>query len=153
MQYVTGSDDDDDGCIFCKALSDDDDVAAGILYRGTNVFVILNAFPYNTGHLMVAPLRHTGELSGLRDDERSDLMATTSDSVEIVKRAMSPHGFNIGINLGQVAGAGVPDHVHVHVVPRWGGDTNFMAVVGETKVLPEMISDTDARLRPLFQKL
>jgi ATP adenylyltransferase len=152
MQYVTGSG-DDEGCIFCKALSEGDDVATGVLYRGANVFVILNAFPYNTGHLMVAPLRHTEELAGLRDDERNDLMTTTSDSVEILKQAMSPHGFNIGINLGQVAGAGVPGHVHMHVVPRWGGDTNFMAVVGQTKVLPEMISDTQAKLRPLFERL
>jgi ATP adenylyltransferase len=116
------------------------------------VFVILNAFPYNTGHLMVAPVRHVGELHDLESSELSALMQLTSRSVDIVKEAMDPDGFNVGMNLGAVAGAGVPGHLHVHVVPRWGGDTNFMTVVGETKVLPEMIADTDARLRPLFAR-
>ncbi len=144
---ATGS---EQGCVFCNHLAEGDDEAARILYRGQKTFVILNAFPYNTGHLMIAPLRHVGDIVDLDHDERSELMDMTSRSIEVVRTAMKPHGFNVGINLGEVAGAGIPGHVHVHVVPRWGGDTNFMPVVGETKVLPEMIADTDAKLRPLF---
>jgi len=150
---VTSAGGDDDGCIFCDHLAEGDDVSARILYRGERTFVILNAFPYNTGHLMVAPSRHIGDICDLDDDERAELMKITSQSVAIIRDAMDAHGFNIGINLGTVAGAGIPGHVHMHVVPRWDGDTNFMPVVGETKVLPEMIEQTDAKLRPRFAEL
>jgi ATP adenylyltransferase len=149
MEYVSAAG-DSEGCIFCDQLAAGDDQAAHILYRGGKAFVMLNAFPYNTGHLMVVPLRHVAELHDLDSTELAGLMELTSRSVDIVKEAMTPEGFNVGMNLGAVAGAGVPGHLHIHVVPRWGGDTNFMAVVGETKVLPEMIADTDAKLRPRF---
>jgi ATP adenylyltransferase len=149
MEYVSAAG-DSEGCIFCDQLAAGDDQAAHILYRGGKAFVMLNAFPYNTGHLMVVPLRHVAELHDLDSNELAGLMELTSRSVDIVKEAMTPEGFNVGMNLGAVAGAGVPRHLHIHVVPRWGGDTNFMAVVGETKVLPEMIADTDAKLRPRF---
>jgi ATP adenylyltransferase len=152
MEYVTSAD-DADGCIFCNALERKDDDASHILFRDRNVFVILNAFPYNSGHLMVAPNRHVGELHDLSASERAGVMEVTSSSIDILRAAIGPHGFNVGINLGRVAGAGIPGHVHVHVVPRWGGDTNFMPVVGETKVLPEMLEDTDSKLRPFFSKL
>ena len=152
MQYV-GTADDGDECIFCVHLAAGDDEAARILYRGSGVFVILNAFPYNTGHLMIAPNRHVGELHNLTPEERHELMETTTAAVPIVKEAMNAHGFNVGMNLGRVAGAGVPGHLHMHVVPRWGGDTNFMPVVGETKVLPELLADTAAKLRPGFARL
>jgi ATP adenylyltransferase len=152
MQYVSSAD-EADGCIFCDHLAEDDDRAAHILYRGDRAFVILNAFPYNSGHLMVAPNRHVADLAGLDAGERSELMEITSQSVDVLRAALDPHGYNIGINLGRVAGAGIPGHVHVHVVPRWGGDTNFMPVVGDTKVLPEMIEETDAKLRPHFDRL
>jgi ATP adenylyltransferase len=151
MEYVTAG--GGEGCIFCDQLSEGDDQKAHILHRGETAFVILNAFPYNTGHLMIAPSRHVGELHDLESVELDALMQLTSNSVDIVREAMHPDGFNVGMNLGQVAGAGVPGHLHVHVVPRWAGDTNFMAVVGDTKVLPEMIGDTDAKLRPLFARL
>ena len=118
-----------------------------------HVFVILNAFPYDTGHLMVAPLRHVGDVSDLDTEERHELMDVTSASLDVLREGLAPDGFNVGMNLGRVAGAGVPGHLHVHVVPRWGGDTNFMPVVAETKVLPEMIEQTDAKLRPLFARL
>jgi ATP adenylyltransferase len=143
----------DDGCIFCDSLSEGDDVSARILYRGETTFVILNAFPYNTGHLMVAPLRHLGDITDLDDRERTELMGLTCRSVSLLREGIGPHGFNVGMNLGTVAGAGIPGHVHMHVVPRWGGDTNFMPVVGDTKVLPEVIEQTDAKLRPLFGRL
>jgi ATP adenylyltransferase len=152
MAYVSTAD-QGEGCIFCDQLNENDDEAAHILYRGERVFVILNTFPYNTGHLMVAPNRHVAELSDLDYGERCELMDVTTKSVDVVRAAMDAHGFNIGVNLGRVAGAGIPGHVHVHVVPRWGGDTNFMPVVGDTKVLPEMIDDTAAKLRPGFDKL
>jgi ATP adenylyltransferase len=153
MQYMSQTGDEDGGCIFCDHLAEGDDEQARILHRARAAFVILNAFPYNTGHLMIAPLRHVGELEELSDEERHALMDLTTDAVAIIAEAMKPQGFNIGINLGEVAGAGIPGHLHVHVVPRWGGDTNFMPVVGETKVLPEMLADTYKKLRPGFDAL
>jgi ATP adenylyltransferase len=152
MQYVSSAD-DNDGCIFCDQLVQNDDSSGRLLYRGREAFAILNAFPYNSGHMMVAPVRHIGGLGDLTRSERAQLMELTSSSVDILQEALTPDGFNVGINLGRVAGAGVPGHVHVHVVPRWGGDTNFMPVVGETKVLPEMLEDTATKLRPFFSKL
>ncbi len=152
MQYVSGSG-GDEGCIFCDHLAAGDDVRAGVLYRGASTFVLLNAFPYNTGHLMIAPQRHVGELSDLARDEWHEIADLSSECVRIIGEAMAPHGFNVGMNLGAAAGAGIPGHLHVHVVPRWGGDTNFMTTVGETKVLPEMLAETDAKLRPLFEAL
>jgi ATP adenylyltransferase len=152
MEYVSGAG-GGEGCVFCDHLSAGDDEQAHILFRSESVFVILNAFPYNTGHLMIAPTRHVAELHDLGPPELSAMMELTARSVDVVKEAMNPDGFNVGMNLGEVAGAGVPGHLHAHVVPRWAGDTNFMAVVGKTKVLPEMIHDTDARLRPLFATL
>jgi len=156
MEYMTQSSEDSKGsggCIFCDHLAESDDEGANIVYRGRQAFVILNAFPYNSGHLMVAPLRHAADLHELSAEERHELMDLTTEAIEIVRAAMRPEGFNVGVNLGEVAGAGVPGHVHVHVVPRWGGDTNFMPVVGETKVLPEMLADTAAKLRPGFAAL
>lgn len=140
-------------CIFCDALDHAEHEKAYILHRGGAIFVMLNAFPYNTGHLMVAPLRHAGELNGLASDERTELMEMTFQSTEIVREAMKAEGFNVGLNLGAAGGAGIPGHLHMHVVPRWAGDTNFMPVVGNTKVLPEMLADTYRKLRPLFADL
>lgn len=151
MEYV-GSTANPDGCVFCVNLAENDDEAARILYRGEAVFVILNAFPYNTGHLMVAPNRHVAALTELEPRERHELIDVTTRAVAIVEEAIAAQGFNVGMNLGEVAGAGIPSHLHVHVVPRWAGDTNFMPVVGGTKVLPEMIEQTDAKLRPLFAR-
>lgn len=148
--YVTGVD-QGEGCIFCDALAAGDDVSAGVLFRGGAAFVVLNAYPYNTGHLMVAPNRHVGEPRDLDGGESRELTDITFRSIEVLREGMAPDGFNVGMNLGRVAGAGIPGHLHVHVVPRWSGDTNFMPVVGETKVLPEMLADTDAKLRHLFR--
>jgi ATP adenylyltransferase len=153
MQYVSSATGDDEGCIFCAALDSDDDVGSHVLHRGDDAFVLLNAYPYNTGHLMIAPNRHVAELDELTPEERAALMELTSSSSAFIREGMSPHGFNVGMNLGRVAGAGIPGHLHVHIVPRWGGDTNFMPVVGHTRVLPEMLADTDAKLRPLFARL
>ncbi|HEU4480877.1 MAG TPA: HIT domain-containing protein, partial [Actinomycetota bacterium] len=137
MAYVSTSGGDDGGCVFCDHLAEGDDVASHILRRGRSVFAILNAFPYNTGHLMIAPNRHVADLGDLEEEERYELIELTYRSTDIVRAAMGAQGFNVGMNLGAVAGAGIPGHLHMHVVPRWGGDTNFMTTVGETKVLPE----------------
>ncbi|MEN3047574.1 MAG: HIT domain-containing protein [Candidatus Caldarchaeales archaeon] len=135
-----------EGCIFCQKFNDSDDRANLILVRGRRAFVILNAFPYNTGHLMVATVRHEGDITRLRDHELAEMMSLTRLSVELLNKAYRPSGFNVGMNLGKAAGAGIEDHIHVHVVPRWVGDTNFMPVIGDTKVLPELLSGTYERL-------
>ena len=139
-----------EGCFLCEAATQGNE---NVLYTGTEVFVILNAFPYNTGHLMVAPVRHVGELEEMTPGERAQMVEVTSSSISIVREAMSCDGFNVGMNLGDAAGAGVPGHAHMHLVPRWKGDTNFMPVLGETKVLPEMLEQTRTKLAPGFERL
>ncbi|HYI43861.1 MAG TPA: HIT domain-containing protein [Actinomycetota bacterium] len=138
------------GCFLCDALATDEDEKLLIVHRGDSAFVIMNAFPYNTGHLMIAPNRHVDGLSKLDAAERADLMELTSQAIDVIKEAINPEGFNTGMNLGRIAGAGVPGHLHMHVVPRWGGDTNFMPIVGNTKVLPELLEETAAKIRPGF---
>ncbi len=151
MEYIhSTSEEDQEGCIFCELPESGDDQAALILGRGHKGFVLLNKFPYNSGHLMVAPYRHTGEVEWLEDDEVLDTGHLLQRAIRALREVMSPQGFNVGMNLGRVAGAGIPDHVHWHVVPRWGGDTNFMPVLGQTKVLPELLRETWERLRPHF---
>ena len=150
MQYIELDHEAVDGCIFCDKPAQGDDEAAYILVRGDLGFVMLNAFPYNPGHLMVAPFRHVGELEELTAEELADTSVLLQRSVIALKACAGPDGFNVGINLGRVAGAGIPGHLHWHVVPRWNGDTNFMPVVGETRVLPELLGETYARLKPAF---
>ena len=148
--YVTGvaqqgSEVRGEGCIFCALAAGADD-SGQVLARGEHVFALLNAYPYNSGHLMVAPLRHEGNLEALSGAESGELMAMTVDAVRAVKGAYSPDGVNVGMNLGRAAGAGIPDHLHVHVLPRWEADTNFMTTVAEARVLPEPLSVTYERL-------
>jgi ATP adenylyltransferase len=138
------------GCVFCDAASGRDD--ALVVYRGTTSFVILNKFPYNNGHLMVVPNRHIATLNEADGDELAEMMVLASRAERAIREAYEPHGLNMGINLGKPAGAGITDHLHMHVVPRWNGDTNFMTVVGETRVLPEELTVTAARLRPVFAR-
>ena len=140
------------GCIFCDALARETDEPL-IVARGNQAFVILNKVPYNNGHVMVVTARHVGRLADLSAAERDELMALTQASEVALARVYQPHGFNIGLNLGKPAGAGVLDHLHVHIVPRWNGDTNFMSVVGETRVLPEELPTTAGRLRAAFEAL
>jgi len=137
------------GCIFCDipARPPEEDAKFLVLHRGRRAFVMMNAFPYNPGHLMVAPYRHVCELSQLDEEEMLELMRLQARALEVLKRAMSPHGFNLGVNLGRVAGAGIPGHMHVHVVPRWEGDTNFMPVVADVKVIPEALGRTYEKLK------
>jgi len=151
LAYITGAS-QSAGCVFCRAVSDPE-AGALIVHRGATCFVILNLFPYNNGHLMVIPNRHIASLSSATADELGELIELTRRCEAVLTEAYGPHGMNMGINLGKPAGAGVLDHVHMHVVPRWNGDTNFMTVTAGTRVLAEELTDTAARLRPLFEKL
>lgn len=151
MEYIkAASAEEQEGCIFCDLPAKGDDEATHIVARTDRSFAILNAYPYNPGHLMIAPLRHVAELEALTEEEVLDTGHLLQRTIRALADAMQPHGFNLGMNLGQVAGAGIPDHLHWHVVPRWSGDTNFMPIVGQTKVLPELLAETDAKLRPHF---
>ena len=153
MAYIQAAKEpgEDRGCIFCDLPAEGDDVRTMILARGELAFVIVNSFPYNPGHLMVAPFRHVGAFTSLEAAELADVDALVARSIRALEQEMEPHGYNLGMNLGRVAGAGIPDHVHWHLVPRWNGDTNFMPVVGQTRVLPELLEETYARLRPRFE--
>lgn len=139
-----------DGCVFCAKVSAADDAAEHVLYRGEYCFVTLNLFPYNNGHLMVVPNRHVGDLTLLEDPVLDELMEITRGALRVLRAAYHPEGFNIGMNLGTAAGAGIAEHLHQHIVPRWSGDTNYMAVVGHTRVIPEWIDEMYVHLKPLW---
>jgi len=136
------------GCVFCAKVAEQRDEENLVLYRGTLAFVLLNLYPYNSGHTMVVPYLHTGDFAGLSADVSADVVALTQRTVHALQAEYNPDGFNIGLNLGQIAGGSISDHLHVHIVPRWGGDTNFMPVTADTKVLPETLDQTYRRLRP-----
>ena len=138
-------------CIFCDAVAGVEPPL--VVHRGTACFVILNLYPYNNGHLMVVPNRHIASLAEATSDELAEAIALARVAEIALTECYAPHGINVGINLGKAAGAGVLGHLHVHVVPRWNGDTNFMTVVGDVRVLPEDLAQTAARLRPLFARL
>jgi ATP adenylyltransferase len=150
IEYIQATHEGDQGCIFCRALQSDDDEANYVLARSELAFALLNAYPYNPGHLMVASNRHVGELESLDREELAEGSSLLQRSIRALKDASSPEGFNVGMNLGRVAGAGVPGHLHWHVIPRWNGDTNFVTVVGETRVLPELLADTYRKLKIRF---
>jgi ATP adenylyltransferase len=141
-----------DECIFCAKPADGDDAANLILHRARHNFVLLNLFPYTTGHLMVAPYAHVAELEDLPDEAACEMMRLAQASVRILRRVYRPQGFNAGLNLGACAGAGVAGHLHLHVLPRWTGDANFMTVVGETRVMPEELSETWRKLSAEFRE-
>jgi ATP adenylyltransferase len=152
MQYIESARDGDDdrACPFCAIVDGDDEGRA--LARSERAFVTLAKYPYNPGHLLILPTRHTGEFEDLTADEHGEIAALLTRSIRALREVSEPHGFNVGLNLGRTAGAGIPEHLHWHVVPRWGGDTNFMPVVGQTRVLPQLLEDTFARLRPAFDE-
>jgi len=151
LAYVTGAAKSAD-CVFCAALADND-ADALIVFRGATCFVILNLFPYNNGHLMVVPNRHIASLVEATTEELGELMVLARRSEIALREAFEPQGINMGLNLGKAAGAGVLDHLHLHAVPRWTGDTNFMTIVGETRVLPQELPVTADKLRPIFARL
>jgi ATP adenylyltransferase len=133
------------GCIFCSALNQEDSESL-IIYRGVTAFVILNRYPYTNGHLMVVPYLHCDTLEALNPEVRSEMMELLSKAITVLRRVYEPQGFNLGGNIGEAAGAGVADHVHLHILPRWSGDTNFMTAIGETRVIPETVDETWQKL-------
>ena len=150
MDYVTAP--KHDGCIFCDFPAEGRDEERYILYRGVECFVILNIYPYNPGHMMVAPYRHTNLYETLTCDEHVEMNSMTARAICVLKRVMAPEGFNIGINLGRTAGAGIADHLHLHVIPRWNGDNNFMPVVADTRVVPEALDATYGKLKECWSR-
>jgi ATP adenylyltransferase len=140
IEYVTSPKGEE--CLFCRAVSSDDDAANLVLKRARSALIMLNAFPYAPGHVMVVPDRHVAEVEELTADEAAEIMELAQAAVRALRDAMSPDGFNLGLNLGKVAGAGIADHLHLHVVPRWEGDTNFMPVIADTRVLPQALDAT-----------
>lgn len=149
MEYVGGGY-EPAGCLFCLAFGPGDDRERLVLWRGPTALVMLNRFPYASGHLMIAPRAHTADPAALSPADGQELMRLVGVSTRVLGEAMTPQGYNVGMNLGRVAGAGVEHHLHVHVVPRWSGDTNFMPVLGDVKVLPEHLLATHAKLAPRF---
>ena len=149
MEYIT--EEPRPGCLFCRVIEHPDDKDAKlVVWRPPGAVVMLNKFPYNAGHAMVAPVAHKGGLEDLDDAETADLMRALRRTITVLRATLKPEGFNVGANIGRVAGAGMPDHVHIHVVPRWNGDTNFMPVLGEVKVVNEHLTQTAAKLREAF---
>jgi len=152
MEYIKKCD-EFPGCIFCVLPAQDKDRENLILHRGKTCFIMLNTFPYNTGHLMIAPFKHTADMYALSDEELLEISRTVRFAVKLLAETMQPDGFNLGVNLGRTAGAGVADHVHWHIVPRWNGDTNFMPVIADTKVLPESLLATYDKLKEKIAEL
>lgn len=142
-----------EGCIFCDKPKENRDKENLILWRGKTAFIMLNSFPYNPGHLMIAPFKHTADMYDLGEDELLEISQLLRYSVRLLTAEMNSDGFNLGVNLGRPAGAGIEDHLHWHVVPRWNGDTNFMPVIGETKVLPESLEATYEKLKKRIENL
>jgi len=156
LDYITGPK-DKSGCVFCRHAEETHTNPGNpdslVLVTGAHAYIVLNRYPYNNGHLMVVPYKHTSTLTGLDREELSELMLFTQRAEQALREAYPLEGINAGINLGKAAGAGIEEHLHIHLVPRWHGDTNFMTVVGETRVLPEDLPTSARRLRPFFEKL
>lgn len=151
MKYIVGPKQPEDGCVFCRAPAEEDAVCH-VLSRGEQCYVLLNKYPYNNGHLMVVPYRHVSALTELDRETLGEMMRLAADWTGVIAADMNAEGYNLGINLGAAAGAGIRDHVHLHLVPRWHGDTNFMPVVGDTKVMPEDLDATWKRLRAAWDR-
>jgi ATP adenylyltransferase len=148
MAYLEGA--APEGCIFCYKLKSEDDAAEHILTRGAHAYVTLNRYPYNNGHLMIVPYAHVASLEDLDGDARVELMDLVVLSLRALRAAYKPNGFNMGVNIGQAAGAGVADHVHMHVLPRWEGDTSYTTIIGNTRVIPELLDETYQRLKSVW---
>lgn len=150
MDYIAKVDRPKVGCIFCEKPCQDCDAENFIVYRGERCFIILNVYPYNSGHLMVIPYQHTANLTDLAPETQAEMMRLATLATVALKRVMCPDGYNLGMNLGRAGGAGIAEHLHLHIVPRWVGDTNFMTAVGNTRVLPEDLSRTWEKMRDAF---
>ena len=152
MEYIL-SENKHEGCIFCPGKDRNRDKERLILHVGGLSMVMMNRYPYINGHLLVAPIRHIPALDSLSEDEAKDVLHMVSLSIGVLKKVMKPEGFNVGLNLGRVAGAGVEEHMHFHIVPRWNGDTNYMTVLGDVRVIPDHIESTFETLLPYFKDL
>lgn len=152
MPYITDKE-PQPGCLFCNKAADDDDEANYVVHRSTECFVMLNLYPYNSGHLMVIPYQHVGDLQQVHPHVGAEIFVVAQLATGALQDVMEPDGFNFGINQGRVSGAGVADHIHLHIVPRWNGDTNFMPVLADTKVMPELLCATANKLRDLFRQV
>lgn len=150
-QYIKGNTKPEEGCVLCNVHLAQQDREKLVLFRGEHTFVMMNLYPYNPGHLMVVPYEHTADFAQLKPVAAAELISLGQRCVAVLETEMQPHGFNLGMNLGRVAGAGVDQHLHLHVVPRWNGDTNFMPLIGGVKLIPEAIDDTYAALQPRFE--
>ena len=148
MKYIAGE--KEEGCFICRAFGGDDDRENLVLKRGKKCGVMMNRYPYSNGHLMICPYRHVGDIVELDSEERAESMDLLSRSVEALRAVMRPQGFNVGINLGAVAGASLVEHMHTHVVPRWEGDTNFMPVIGDVKIIPQALDELWELLQPVL---
>lgn len=151
MKYISTPNEKQSGCVFCNAIEEPENDELLVVHVGVDAIVLLNKFPYTSGHIMVTPKVHTGGLESLTGAARSELMNLIAEGVKILTDVYHPEGFNIGANVGKAAGAGIPDHLHFHIVPRWNGDTNFMTAVGETRVLPEDLSQTHQKIKAGFE--
>ncbi|MCX6069046.1 MAG: HIT domain-containing protein [Chloroflexi bacterium] len=150
MKYITNAT-KETGCIFCNALAKADNNVNLIVMRGQHAFVILNKFPYTSGHVMVAPLAHQATLEDLTPEIRAEMMELSTRCMTVLRQVYQPQAFNLGANIGEAAGAGIPGHVHIHIVPRWNGDTNFMSAVGDVRVLPESLEDSYQRIKAAWK--
>ncbi len=148
LEYIQAAD-EQEGCFFCRAIEAPDEESL-VVHRGDEAFVLLNRYPYSSGHLMVAPVRHEGEFGALSAEEALAVHGLAAVALGVLTDTMRPQGFNLGWNLGRIAGAGIVDHVHLHVVPRWAGDTNFMPVLADVKVMPEALEETRAKLAAVW---
>jgi ATP adenylyltransferase len=153
MAYIKGEKKPIEGCVFCNIAASDDDLNNLVVVRGTHHYIVLNRYPYNNGHLMIVPYEHVASLEALSDDALAELMRLANQALAVLRHTYKPAAFNLGANLGPAAGAGIAEHFHFHVVPRWGGDANFMSVVGETRVIPDMLNNTCQDLRQTWQLL
>jgi len=151
--YITNNSQNHTGCFLCEALLQKDDRKAYILHRAEHCYVIMNLYPYNNGHLLIVPNVHVAELDLLSSDGFCELMKMTQIAVHILKQDMTPEGFNVGINIGKAAGAGLPEHLHIQIVPRWNSDTSFITVFDGARVMPELLDKTYERLKPYFERL
>ena len=152
IDYIENCHKETSGCIFCEKPKEHSDKKNLIVHRGRDVYIIMNRYPYNNGHLMIVPYQHTNELGTLSENERIEMFQLLELSQNALVDVMKPQGFNIGMNLGNIAGAGIADHLHFHIVPRWGGDTNFMPIIGKAKVISEALEQTWERLKKMIEK-
>ncbi len=153
MSYVTGIKKPEEGCVFCNKPQQNNDRENLVLFRGKKCFVVMNLFPYNNGHLMVIPYQHTSDILDLDGESAADLWNLVCLGKRVLTEAMQPQGFNIGMNIGRGGGAGIDQHIHMHIVPRWNGDTNFMPVIGKTKVISQALHETYDTLYPIFKSM